>query len=132
MSVITVDTLSRRPIYEQLIDNVKKSVLCGTLSPGEQMPSVRALAVELAVNPNTIQKAYAELERLGIICSMPGRGSFIADNVRALAETNRGEITERLRKDVHDALDAGINGDEIITVVKEVTDSGERSPQCRK
>ena len=67
MSVITVDTLSRRPIYEQLIDNVKKSVLCGTLAPGEQMPSVRALAVELAVNPNTIQKAYAELERLGII-----------------------------------------------------------------
>ena len=46
MSVITVDTLSRRPIYEQLIDNVKKSVLCGTLAPGEQMPSVRALAVE--------------------------------------------------------------------------------------
>lgn len=132
MSVITVDTLSRCPIYEQLIDNVKKSVLCGTLAPGEQMPSVRALAVELAVNPNTIQKAYAELERLGIICSMPGRGSFIADNVRALAETNRGEITERLRKDVRDALDAGINGDEIITVVKEVTDSGERSPQCRK
>ncbi len=132
MSVITVDTLSRRPIYEQLIDSVKKSVLCGTLAPGEQMPSVRALAVELAVNPNTIQKAYAELERLGIICSMPGRGSFIADNVRALAETNRGEITERLRKDVRDALDAGINGDEIITVVKEVTDSGERSPQCRK
>ena len=132
MSVITVDTLSRRPIYEQLIDSVKKSVLCGTLAPGEQMPSVRALAVELAVNPNTIQKAYAELERLGIICSMPGRGSFIADNVRALAETNRGEITERLRKDVRDALDAGINGDEIITVVKEVTDSGERSSQCRK
>ena len=132
MSVITVDTLSRRPIYEQLIDSVKKSVLCGTLAPGEQLPSVRALAVELAVNPNTIQKAYAELERLGIICSMPGRGSFIADNVRALAETNRGEITERLRKDVRDALDAGINGDEIITVVKEVTDSGERSPQCRK
>ena len=132
MSVITVDTLSRRPIYEQLIDNVKKSVLCGTLAPSEQMPSVRALAVELAVNPNTIQKAYAELERLGIICSMPGRGSFIADNVRALAETNRGEITERLRKTVRDALDAGINGDEIITVVKEVTDSGERSPQCRK
>ena len=132
MSVITVDTLSRRPIYEQLIDNVKKSVLCDTLAPGEPMPSVRALAVELAVNPNTIQKAYAELERLGIICSMPGRGSFIADNVRALAETNRGEITERLRKDVRDALDAGINGDEIITVVKEVTDSGERSPQCRK
>ena len=132
MSVITVDTLSRRPIYEQLIDNVKKSVLCGTLAPSEQMPSVRALAVELAVNPNTIQKAYAELERLGIICSMPGRGSFIADNVRALAETNRREITERLRKTVRDALDAGINGDEIITVVKEVTDSGERSPQCRK
>lgn len=132
MSVITVDTLSRRPIYEQLIDNVKKNVLCGTLAPGEQMPSVRALAVELAVNPNTIQKAYAELERLGIICSMPGRGSFIADNVRALAETNRGEITERLRKTVRDALDAGINGDEIITIVKEVTDSGERSPQCRK
>lgn len=132
MSVITVDTLSRRPIYEQLIDNVKKSVLCGALAPGEQLPSVRALAVELAVNPNTIQKAYAELERLGIICSMPGRGSFIADNVRALAETNRWEITERLRKDVHDALDAGINGDEIITVVREVTDSEERSSKCQR
>ena len=127
MSVITVDTLSRRPIYEQLIEDVKKSVLCGALTPGEQLPSVRALAVELAVNPNTIQKAYAELERLGIICSVPGRGSFITDNVRAIAETNRGEILGRLRKDVREALDAGVSEDEMITVIKEENDNKERS-----
>ena len=130
--MFNINKVSYVPIYEQIISEFERYVMAGLLNSDDKLPSVRALSMDLSVNPNTIQKAYAELERLGIICSMPGRGSFIADNVRALAETNRGEITERLRKTVRDALDAGINGDEIITIVKEVTDSGERSPQCRK
>ena len=67
MGVITVDTRDRKPIYEQLTENIRRLVLQGILQPNEQLPSVRALAVELAINPNTIQKAYAELERQGII-----------------------------------------------------------------
>ena len=67
MSVISVDTRDRKPIYEQLTDNIKSLVLRGILKPDEQLPGVRTLAVELAINPNTISKAYAELERGGII-----------------------------------------------------------------
>ena len=67
MGVITVDTRDRKPIYEQLTDNIRNLVLQGVLQPNEQLPSVRSLAVDLAINPNTIQKAYAELERQGIL-----------------------------------------------------------------
>ena len=67
MSSLSIDLKDRRPIYEQLIDQIMDLVLHGVMQPGEQLPSVRALAGELAINPNTIQKAYAELERQGIL-----------------------------------------------------------------
>ena len=117
MSVITVDTLSRRPIYEQLVDSIKNCVLRGALKAGEQLPSVRALAGELAVNPNTVQKAYTELERLGIIFSASGKGSFISGNTDAITETHRREISENLAKAIREALDSGITKDEITELI---------------
>ena len=78
MSIIVVDVKSRIPIYEQIIASVKDSVVSGLMTADEPLPSVRSLAGELAINPNTIQKAYSELERQGIVYSVPGRGSFIA------------------------------------------------------
>lgn len=74
-----LDVRSRKPIYEQLMDKIKEMIMYGVLKVDEQLPSVRTLSTELTVNPNTIQKAYRELEREGYIYSILGKGSFVAE-----------------------------------------------------
>ncbi|MDO4732644.1 MAG: GntR family transcriptional regulator, partial [Bacillota bacterium] len=74
--MFAIDYKSRVPLYQQIVENVEKLTLRGILLPEQQLPSVRALAMELSINPNTIAKAYAELEARGLIYSLPGRGSF--------------------------------------------------------
>ena len=78
--MIVLDYQDRRPIYEQVTDKFQILILNGILPPGSQMPSVRQLATELSVNPNTIQRAYMELEKLGLIYPVKGRGNFVADS----------------------------------------------------
>ncbi len=122
MGVISIETLDRRPIYEQLVECIRQNVLHGIMTPGEQLPSVRALAVELAINPNTIQKAYTELERLGIITSIPGRGSFIADNVNELADHNRAQLLSELERTLKEVRDAGVSYSEAEKLIRLVWD----------
>lgn len=122
MGVIAIETLDRRPIYEQLVECIRQNVLHGIMTPGEQLPSVRALAVELAINPNTIQKAYTELERLGIITSIPGRGSFIADNVTELAAHNRAQLLSELERTLKEVRDAGVSYSEAEKLIRLVWD----------
>ena len=88
MGLITVDLRDRKQLYEQLVDNIKNLILIGELSPDEKLPSVRSLARELGINPNTIQKAYTELERQGIILTLPGRGSVVTSKTDDLMEKN--------------------------------------------
>lgn len=80
--MFSIDLTSRIPIYEQIFNSVVELIITGSLRENDQLPSVRTLAKQTGVNPNTVAKAYTELERLGIIYSVPGRGSFIssADN----------------------------------------------------
>ena len=78
--MIVLDYQDRRSIYEQVTDKFQILILNGVLPPGSQMPSVRQLATELSVNPNTIQRAYMELEKLGLIYPVKGRGNFVADS----------------------------------------------------
>ena len=82
--MIFIDYKSRKPIYEQLVDNIKSLIVSGVLQRDDQLPSVRQLAQELAINPNTIQKAYTELERQGVIYSLKGRGSFVGSSLQEL------------------------------------------------
>ncbi|WMC92597.1 GntR family transcriptional regulator [Kineothrix sp. MB12-C1] len=93
--MIILDYKDARPIYEQIVEKFKLLILKGILLKDEQMPSVRSLAVELAINPNTIQKAYTELERKGYIYVVKGRGNFVADNANLLDE-RKGELRERM------------------------------------
>ena len=86
MGLITIDYRDRKLIYEQLVDNVKELILRGDLKRDDFLPSVRSLAKELGINPNTIQKAYQELERQGIIASLSGRGSIVVFDKSAMAE----------------------------------------------
>lgn len=94
--MIMIDLRSRKPIYEQIIDNVKGLIVSGVLERDAQLPSVRQLAQELAINPNTIQKAYAELERQGIIYSLKGRGSFVGSSLQELRSIQQVELLEQI------------------------------------
>ena len=92
--MIILDYKDRRPIYEQVSEKFKELMLCGVISENESMPSVRSLAMDLSINPNTIQRAYAELERQGYIYTVKGKGSFAAENT-AMKENRRKEILTR-------------------------------------
>ena len=82
--MININFRDSRPIYEQVRDGFRQHILLGILPPGYKMPSVRELAASLAINPNTIQRAYRELEQEGCICSVPGKGSFVCDMDQAI------------------------------------------------
>ena len=80
--MVQIDPMSRVPIYEQIKSQLERFILTGTISPGEQIPSVRNMSLELSVNPVTILKAYSELDSQGLIHSVPGRGYFVCDGAR--------------------------------------------------
>ena len=118
--MITVDMRDRKPIYEQLIDNIRGLAVQGYLKPDEHLPSVRQLAAELAINPNTIQKAYAELERQNVIYALPGRGNFISPNIGEVAHLERQKQTDALRTLMVQAKAAGVKREEIQTLLDEL------------
>ena len=92
--MIHIDYRDARPIYEQVRDGFRRLILTGALPADTRLPSVRELAGELTINPNTIQRAYRELEAEGYICSVPGRGSFVRRG-DAAALARRAELLER-------------------------------------
>ena len=83
--MIVLDYRDSRPLYEQVAERLRELMFKGALPQDAQLPSVRSLATELSINPNTIQRAYTELERQGYIYSIKGKGSFVADNSRMKA-----------------------------------------------
>lgn len=116
--MIILDFKDRRPIYEQIIDRFKELILKGGLEPDSQLPSVRTLAMDLSINPNTIQRAYSELERQGFIYTVKGKGSFIAVNDKLIQE-KQDEIFRLVRKLVDEAQGIGITRDRFIGNVEE-------------
>jgi GntR family transcriptional regulator len=102
------------PIYVQLIEQIKHALEVGTLAPGDTLPSVRELASELSIAPNTIAKAYNELQRLGLIESRAGKGTVVRGEVEAtLRAQQQEELVERLRAVVHDASRLGMSAGEL-------------------
>lgn len=111
---LTVDARSGVPIYVQVVDQVQHAVEVGSLEAGDRLPTVRALAKELTVAPNTIVKAYNELQRAGIIESRPGVGTVVAEGVGEVARARRvGMLNERVAVLVRDAVGLGITEDEL-------------------
>ena len=115
--MITLDYADRRPIYEQVIDKMKDLVLLGVLTTDEQLPSVRELAMDLSINPNTVQRAYAELERQGVIYCVKGRGNFVAGN-SSLKDKQKEELKLQLSDLVKKAQKADMTEEEFIELVK--------------
>ena len=118
--MITIDLMSRVPIYEQIIEQLETFVLKGILKVGDQIPSVRSLSIQLSINPNTIQKAYSELDRTGIIDTVPGRGSFIAKEAKANLRNLQGNQLKELSNIVEKLALAGISKEEIIESINKV------------
>ena len=85
--MINLDYQSRTPIYEQIIDEIERYVVLGILKPEEQLPSVRELATELGINPNTVKKAYTELERKGVTVTISTKGTYIAYNTEKTSDS---------------------------------------------
>ena len=105
--MIILDYKDRRPIYEQIIDKMEELMLLGVLGENEPLPSVRNLAMELSINPNTIQRAYAELERRGYIYTIKGRGSFVSEN-STMKENKKKELLVRVSEMIDEAISLGI------------------------
>ncbi|MBE6687785.1 MAG: GntR family transcriptional regulator [Ruminococcaceae bacterium] len=115
--MINVDFRDRRPIYEQLVESIKDQIMRGILTEDEQLPSVRALAAELGINPNTIQKAYSELERQGITYTVLGKGCFVSIIGSSILEAKKSEILKKLHIAAKEAKDLGIDMAELETAI---------------
>lgn len=115
-----IDVMSRTPVYEQLVDQVEKFILTGILSEGDKIPSVRSLSMELSVNPNTIQKAFSELDRRGLINSVPGKGCFVSDNAKKVLQVSRRGNLKGLSDQIRELALAGVSKEEIISCVEKV------------
>lgn len=102
-----------RPISTQISDHYKHLILAGVLEPGEKLPSVRTLAVELATNPNTIQKSFAELERSGFCYSVQGKGSFVTDDTDSLISEKKKELKAKMSDIKYEAKQVGIDADKL-------------------
>ena len=118
MGLISIDYRDRKLIYEQLTDNVKELILRGDMKKDDFLPSVRALARELGINPNTIQKAYNELEHQGIIATLPGRGSIITKDASELADSGKRALRTELFPAAERALTLGMTEEEFAEMAR--------------
>ena len=101
------------PIYAQLMDTLKRRIVTGRYLPGEKLPSVRDLAGTLSINPNTIQRAYRELEAAGYLISVPGKGSFAAESSPLQAQKKQ-ELLAQIRSLAREAIVLGATRDELL------------------
>ena len=116
--MISLNYRDARPIYEQVKDGLRKLIVTGAMTPDERLPSVRALATQLAINPNTIQRAYTELESEGYIYSIPGKGSFVSGD-RHAEDARRKDLEQKLRQVVTELRYLGVTTEELVTLLEE-------------
>ncbi len=115
-AVLTVDTRSGVPIYLQIIEQIKRSVALGVLAPGEQLPTVKQMALDLTINPNTVARAYQELERDEVIETARGRGSFVRSNGVAQSSARAAAndvVAEALMQAVREAKSVGLTSAQV-------------------
>jgi len=117
--MIVLDYRDKRPIYEQVVEKLEHLIICGGLEANSKLPSVRALAMDLSVNPNTIQRAYTQLEQDGYIYTIIGRGNYVTDK----SEWQSGHF-KALKHDfqalLRQAKDSGIKKEELLALIHSV------------
>lgn len=122
--MIVIDYQNRKPIYEQIVERFELLIVRGVLEPDAQIPSVRALAMELSINPNTIQKAYAVLEQEGFIYAVKGKGNFVSGDKKMLVERRKTTFFLDLHHLLKEGMDMGITRDECVSEVNHIYEEG--------
>lgn len=120
--MILLDYKDSRPIYEQVAEKLQELMILGVLEEDSQMPSVRSLATELSINPNTIQRAYGELERSGFIYSVKGRGSFVG-SIKRLKESRREDLVNRMQGLAKEARSLEMSREDFLAAAGEAYDN---------
>ncbi len=123
--MIGIDLQNRRPIYEQVVERFQTLIVSGVMEPDSQMPSVRSLAMQLSINPNTIQKAYSVLEQEGYIYPVKGRGNFVSGNEH-LKEKKQESVFVSLKELVGKGKELGISSETFLVRAKQYYEEGGR------
>ncbi len=123
--MIVLDYRDKRPLYEQVSEKLKHLIICGALAPNSKLPSVRSLAMDLSINPNTIQRAYVLLEQEGYIYTVVGRGNFVTDSKEWLSGRLKA-IEDELAEQMTKAKDAGLDRETMLRLIERVYDTQEQ------
>lgn len=115
--MITIDYQSRTPIYEQIVLEIERFVVLGIYKPKQQIESIRELATSLGINPNTVKKAYDELERRGTITTISTKGTFIAEDTKKLLKNKIDEKILKIQKEVKELEKLGVSKEEIKKII---------------
>jgi GntR family transcriptional regulator len=118
--LIEIDKYSRTPIYEQIVNAFEQLIASAELKANDVLPSVRMLSQQLSINPNTLQKAYAELERKGLCYSVPGSGRFISDDAQNKVFGKKGELLQELKAIAEELRLFKVSLEEVIETVRAV------------
>lgn len=116
--LINLDYRKRTSIYEQIVSEVERYVSVGALEKGEKIPSVRSLASELGINPNTIKKAYDILEEKGVIVTYSTKGTFVSENTDKLKQEKREELLEEVMEKIKELKNLGLSNKEILEKIE--------------
>ncbi len=119
ITIIVIDLRSPKPIYEQIRDNIKQLIITGALKQDEKLPSIRELSQTTSINPNTIQKAFRELESEGFVYTVPGRGSFVAPPPKKINPDRTNELFQNIKSAVNELIFLGIAQDKITQFIRE-------------
>ena len=115
--MISVNLRDTRPIYEQIYDSLREQIVKSIIKPDEKLPSVREIAAELSINPNTIQRAFGRLEQEGYVYTVSGRGTFAAA-INLLSHPRREELFSKFDHNVNELLTYGVTGEELMERVQ--------------
>ena len=117
--MIILDYKDRRPIYEQIVERFQELMIAGVMEKDSQLPSVRSLAMDLSINPNTIQRAYAELERQGYTYSVKGKGNFVADNSN-IREKKKKALYGRQEELAREGMLLGVKEEQLTDIIHQI------------
>lgn len=120
-----VNPKSKQPLYEQLVEQLRRQLILGVVEAGTALPSVRQLATELGLNPNTVQKAYRRMEEEGMILSVPGKGSFVSDDLADLLGKQRTEQLVKTRQTLCACREMGLSQETMEELVRSVYKEGD-------
>lgn len=123
ITLIALNYRDARPIYLQIEEGLRKLILTGAIATGDKLPSVRELATQMAINPNTIQRAYRELEAEGFIHTIPGRGSFAAA-LTEVDDSRKEEVLKSFRSSAIELLGLGIEKETLKHLIDEIKEEG--------